>query len=130
MYIIYTDGAYSFSRKQGGCAFIILKDNVELISYSKAFVNCTNNEMELIAPIIALESIEIPSDILIYSDSMYVINTAMKLWQRSSHKALWKRYDAISKFHKSIMWKHVKGHEDNYYNNKCDELAVEASHRI
>ena len=35
-----------------------------------------------------------------------------------------------SKFHKSIMWKHVKGHEDNYYNNKCDELAVEASHRI
>lgn len=120
---IYTDGAYSSARKQGGLAVIFLKDNKQIAQFSKAYKNTTNNRMELLAVIIGLESIHSNDDIIVYSDSMYVIGTATMKWQRKKNADLWNRFDKIynPEKHKFI---HIKGHADNYYNNKCDELAV------
>ena len=99
-YTIFTDGAYSFARKQGGCAFVILNSKgKEVAEYSKCFVNCTNNQMEMMACIIALESIKTPSEILIMSDSMYVIGTYTKNWRRKKNQKLWERFDKAIAFH-------------------------------
>lgn len=127
-YTIYTDGAYSFARKQGGCAFIILNsEGREVAEYSKYFINCTNNQMEMMACIIALESIKAPSNIMILTDSMYIVGTYAKNWKRKKNHELWKRFDKAIEFHKSVKFQHVKGHEDNIYNNRCDKLAVDAT---
>lgn len=127
-YTVFTDGAYSFAREQGGCAFVILNaEGKEVAEYSKCFVNCTNNQMEMMACIIALESIKTPSEILIMSDSMYVIGTYTKNWRRKKNQKLWERFDKAIAFHKKVDFQHVKGHEDNLYNNRCDQLAVEAT---
>ena len=125
-YKIYTDGAYSSSRNQGGCAFIILKDDEVVVKYSKMFIDCTNNQMEMLAVIIALESIISPSKIEIVSDSMYVIGCCSKGWKRKKNIKLWERYDSAAAKH-DITFTHVKGHEGDYYNELCDDLAVDAS---
>jgi len=127
-YTVYTDGAYSHTRKVGGCAFIILnQDNEVLIEYSKYYTSCTSNQMEMIACILALESIKTPSSITIISDSMYVIGTYTLNWKRNKNKNLWTRFDKAIAFHKNVSFVHTKGHEDDFYNNKCDKMAVEAT---
>ena len=130
-YIIYTDGAYSSSRDQGGCAFVILNNSeLEVFRYNKGFLKCTNNQMEMMACIIALESIKVSSNINILSDSMYVVGTYTKNWKRKKNINLWKRFDKAISFHKKVDFIHVKGHAEDKYNNICDELAVEASQMV
>lgn len=127
-YKVYTDGAYSFTRKQGGCAFIILdKDNNELARFAKGYKNCTNNTMEMMACIIALESIKVPSIVLILSDSMYVVGTYTQNWRRNKNLELWERFDKAIAKHIHVHFKHTKGHASDMYNNLCDKLAVEKS---
>lgn len=123
---IYTDGAYSSSRNQGGCSFIILKNNKIIAKFNKAYKNTTNNRMEMLAIILSLESLKNIQPVTIYSDSMYVIGTATLNWKRKKNHDLWKRFDNIvNQF--DITWKHVKGHSNNELNNLCDKLAVQAS---
>lgn len=123
---IYTDGAYSSSRNQGGCSFVILKENKIIAKFSKAYKNTTNNRMEMLAVILSLESLKKIQPITIYTDSMYVIGTATLNWKRKKNHDLWKRFDnVVKKF--NITWKHVKGHSNNELNNLCDKLAVRAS---
>lgn len=130
-YLVYTDGAYSSLRNQGGIGIIFLKNNKLVAKYSKAFKNTTNNRMELLAVIIALESIHCLDKITIYSDSMYVIGCATGKWSKSKNKDLWDRYDKIiQKLNCKIDFVHIRGHQDNEYNNLCDELAVFASNLI
>lgn len=129
-YIIYTDGAYSSSRDKGGVAFIIVEDNKEIFSYSKMFKSSTNQRMEQLAAIIALESIKEPSDVTIVSDSQYVVSTYNKNWKRKANVDLWDRFDkAISK-HNSVKFEWTKGHAGNEFNNKCDKLAYNASQEL
>lgn len=130
-YIIYTDGAYSSSKNQGGLGIIFLKNDEVVATYSKAYKNTTNNRMELLAVIIALESIHNSDKITIYSDSMYVIGCATKNWSKTKNLDLWNRYDkVVQKLNCEINFIHVKGHQDNIYNNMCDKLAVFATQII
>lgn len=130
MYTIITDGAYSSTRNQGGVGIIILDaEGYEVLEYSKTFINTTNNQMEMMACIIALEAITEPSEVTIISDSQYVIGCASKGWKRKKNVALWKRFDKAMNFHTKVTFEWVKGHLDNLYNNRCDELAVKASQR-
>jgi ribonuclease HI len=132
---IFTDGAASGNPGPGGFG-VVMKFKEHRKEISAGFRLTTNNRMELLAVIIALESItnkEIP--VKIYSDSKYVVD-AINLrwvisWKRSGFKNkanvdLWERllrsYNA--KNHQFI-W--VKGHASNIENNRCDELAVAAS---
>lgn len=124
---VYTDGAYSSSRNQGGLGIVFIKDNKVIAKFSKTYKNTTNNRMELMAIIIALQSIKDENEITIYSDSMYVIGTATQGWKRKKNLDLWEKYDAVIDSFKTVTFKHVKGHSTNVFNNLCDEMAVAAS---
>lgn len=129
-YIIYADGAYTPTTNQGGIGFIILKEDKKIFEYSKMFKNTTNNRMEQIACIVALESIVEPSEIEVITDSMYIVGTYTQNWKRKKNVDLWERFDkAISK-HIKVTFRWVKGHERDKYNNECDKLAFEASKEI
>lgn len=133
---LYTDGAARGNPGKGGYGALLIYGNHKK-EISKGFKHTTNNRMELWALIAGLEAItnrEIP--VTIYSDSKYVVDSINKgwleTWMKTNFKGgkknpdLWKQYHALSKFFTiKIVW--VKGHADNPYNNKCDELATSAA---
>lgn len=93
--------------------------------------------MELLAVIAALETLKKEGlNIVIFSDSQYVVNAVEKGWLKTwlrtdfsggkKNKDLWKRYAELASKH-NIKFKWVKGHADNKYNNRCDELATKAA---
>ena len=132
---IYTDGACSGNPGKGGWAAIILDDsNQSNISGSEN--NTTNNRMELMATIMALKKIKKKSEITIFTDSKYVKdgitdwikNWKVNNWKNSNkkpvkNKDLWIKLDNACQKHK-VIWKWVKAHAGNKYNNLVDYLAV------
>lgn len=126
---IYCDGACSGNPGPGGWAFIIPKVDVEMSDYEE---HTTNNRMEITAVIKALEWVcehfydynQIEDKIEIITDSQYVINTMTKGWARRKNTELWDRLDAAIPKFQSVKWTWVKGHADNKYNERCDQLAV------
>lgn len=129
-YRVYTDGAYSSACNQGGIGFVILKDDKEVARYSKMYKNSTNQRMEQMAAIVALESISTPSEVTIVSDSQYVVCTYTKNWKRKANLDLWKRFDAAIAFHTKVEFLWVKGHDKDEYNNIADKLASNASQEV
>jgi ribonuclease HI len=122
-YQIYTDGAYSPTNNSGAIAFVILKDNKMINSFAKKYTKTTNQRMEQLAVVYALKAITVPSNITLYSDSAYVVNTYTKNWKRKCNLDLWKKLDEVIKFHNKVEFIHVKGHNKNEYNEYCDYLA-------
>ncbi len=129
-YICYTDGAYSNTRNQGGIGILILKDGKEVARYSKMYKNTTNQRMEQMAAIVALESIKTPSEVTIVSDSQYVVCTYTKNWKRKANLDLWERFDKAIAFHTKVDFLWVKGHDKDEYNNIADKLASNASKEV
>ena len=134
MITIYTDGSCLTNPGNGGWAAII-NDEKEIRKISGSEKNTTNNKMELLAPIRAIQRFKKKSEILIYTDSTYVkdgITTWIKKWEKNGWKTaskkpvknveLWKKLKDLSSKH-SIKWIWVKGHAQNKYNNIVDELA-------
>lgn len=136
--IIYTDGACSGNPGKGGWGAILMYgDSQKEISGANA--STTNNQMELTAPIEALKLLKRPCKVKVYSDSAYLINAFNQGWLKKWKKNGWKTFDKkdvknkdlwleIDKFMQihEIVWIKVKGHADNEFNNRCDELAVNA----
>ena len=90
---IYTDGAYSSSRNQGGWAFVVVQNNEVIYKEYDGLINTTNNRMEIMGMLKALEWINknsIPLPIKIYADSMYVIGTLTLNWKMKKNIDLWK----------------------------------------
>lgn len=130
MYKVYTDGAYSPRKDVGGIGFIILNGNGSIVGeFNKSYTRTTNQRMEQIAVLKALESIKIPSDIEVYSDSAYVVETYNSGWKRNCNKDLWEKLDNIISFHSSVKFIHVKGHNGNDLNERCDRNARAAIER-
>lgn len=137
--LIFTDGAFSPNRNQGGSSFIIVSNNKCILKWLQPWKGGTNNTAELLAIIYALKSIKnfIPS-ITIYSDSMYCIGSINNGWKRNKNQKLWKIFDSekkrISLLSNSLIFKHIKGHDNssNYskWNNMADKYAVFASQLI
>lgn len=132
---IYTDGACSGNPGPGGYGVVMLYGSHRK-EMMEGFRKTTNNRMELLSVIVALESIKKPGhDVVVFSDSKYVVDAIEKKWldgwvrkgfAKVKNVDLWKRFLQIYKTHKvKFVW--VKGHADNVENNRCDELAVEAS---
>jgi len=137
---IYTDGACSGNPGPGGWGAILLygKAKKEL---SGGEVSTTNNRMELISVIMALGALREPCEVELFTDSQYVANAInlgwLDSWQRMGWRRksgevknpdLWIKLVPLIKKHKvKFIW--VKGHADNEYNNRCDELAVMESRR-
>ncbi len=132
---VFTDGSAKGNPGKGGYG-IIIKDNDSYIEMSKGFRLTTNNRMELLAVIVALEKIEkTEKKIIVTSDSKYVIDAVTKGWvfnwekkgfKKKKNPDLWKRFLKIYPKNK-ILFKWVPGHSGHIENEKCDELAVNAS---
>ncbi len=132
---IYTDGAARGNPGPGGFGAILMSGSYRK-ELSEGYKHTTNNRMELMAVIAALEALKIEgSNVTVYSDSRYVVDAIEKGWLRTwvqkrfknkKNPDLWLRYLEASKKHTvKFIW--VKGHADNPYNERCDELAVWAS---
>jgi len=133
---IYTDGACSGNPGPGGwAAILIYQGNEKELS---GFVDhTTNNRMELFAVIKGLAALKRECRVNVYSDSAYLVNGFTKGWIENWQKTgwknskkqpvlnsdLWQQLIAYTKKH-DIKWIKVKGHSDNEYNNRCDQLAV------
>ena len=135
-YIIYTDGACSGNPGSGGWAAIIFnKISGQKSKIIGGEIQTTNNRMELMAIIHALESIPKESSLQIFTDSKYVIN-GIELWikkwkindwigsnkKKVKNKDLWMKLDMLSSQFQ-IKWNWVKGHSGNKYNEEVDRLA-------
>lgn len=133
--VIYTDGAYSSSRNQGGVGVVILENDKKILEYSNMYQRTTNNQMELGAVIIALRLIRKEYEsIIIYTDSQYVIGCATLGWKRKKNTKLWTEFDnqieRVKQLCQNIEFKHVKGHNGEKWNEYCDKLAVKSSQLI
>lgn len=136
--IIYTDGACSGNPGPGGWAAVLIYNGKEK-EISGGNKNTTNNIMEITAVIEGLKALKYPCEVELYSDSAYVVNTftqgwifnwMQKGWKTASgdsvkNKELWQELYSLTQIHK-VTFNKVKGHADNHYNNRCDELARDA----
>jgi ribonuclease HI len=138
--VIYTDGGCSGNPGPGGWGTVILYNGKE-ICLSGGEKNTTNNRMELMAAITALEQVNNNeewknADVSVYSDSQYVkngITTWIKNWKIKGWKTaekkpvknqdLWVKLDSLASSIPSLEWKWVKGHAGIKYNEMCDTLA-------
>ena len=137
-YTIYTDGACSGNPGPGGWGAVIFDNDNKQKNISGSEENTTNNRMELSAAIMALEEVNMNSEITIYTDSTYVKNGITEWvlkwkengWKNSNkepvkNKDLWVKLDKLCEAN-SVSWKWVKGHSTNEFNNLADELATKA----
>jgi ribonuclease HI len=134
--IIYTDGAARGNPGPGGYGIVLMWGDKRK-EISAGYRLTTNNRMELMAVIVALESLtkkNIP--LTIYTDSQYIVNAIQKKWLDNwirtdfkggkKNKDLWLRFYKLSKdYDLKFVW--VRGHADNPFNNRCDELATTAA---
>ncbi|PUZ20962.1 RNase HI [Chitinophaga costaii] len=133
--VIYTDGASRGNPGPGGYGVVMIWGKVRK-ELSQGYRKTTNNRMELMGVIAALESLTRDGlDIVLYTDSQYVVNAIEKgwlwNWQRTNFKDkknrdLWERLIPLLKKHK-IRFQWVKGHATNEGNNRCDQLATQAA---
>ncbi len=135
---LYTDGACSGNPGVGAWASILIAAGHEKELFG-AHPNTTNNRMELQAVIEGFKALKRPCQVDVYSDSAYVVNAFKLCWinnwlkngwknsagQPVSNKEQWQELLELTAIH-SVNWHKVKGHADNPYNNRCDELAVQA----
>ena len=132
---MYTDGAAKGNPGPGGYGTVLLfgPHRKEL---SEGFRHTTNNRMELLAVIKGLEALKKDGlDVLVYSDSKYVVDSVTKGWiwgwvktgfKGKKNEDLWRRYIKAAQPHK-VRFQWVKGHAGNPENERCDQLAVMAS---
>jgi ribonuclease HI len=131
---IYTDGACSGNPGPGGYG-IVLMSGPHRLEKSAGYRLTTNNRMELLAAIVALESLKHPDSMVkIYTDSKYLVDAVNKGWlftwekknfAKRKNPDLWTRFLTVYRRHNvSLIW--IKGHNENPENERCDRLAVEA----
>ena len=143
---IYTDGACRGNPGPGGYGSILRYQgpdgNLYQKELSRGYQLTTNNRMEILAAVAALEALKRPCQVTLYSDSQYLVNAFRQGWLENWKKRnwfrdakkkekvknvdLWKRLDALLQQH-TVTFHWVKGHAENPYNNRCDELAVAAA---
>lgn len=133
---IYTDGACKNNPGPGGYGAILVYNGREK-EISGGEKKTTNNRMELLAAINGLKMLKEPCEVMLYSDSKYLIDSVEKGWVYSWQKNGWRKGDkspalnpdlwvellGLLDYHKvSFIW--VKGHNGHEYNERCDRLAV------
>ena len=132
---IYTDGSALGNPGPGGYGVVLLAGQYRK-ELSQGFVHTTNNRMELLAAIVGLEALKIDnSEVVIYSDSKYVVDAVEKGWvfgwektrfKNKKNADLWKRFLIVFRQHSiKMIW--IKGHANFIENERCDRLAVAAA---
>lgn len=135
--IVYTDGSSKGNPGPGGYGVVMLsQDGKHYKEIAEGFQKTTNNRMELLSVIVALESIKAEgTEVAVFSDSKYVVDSVEKGWvfnwvkkgfKDKKNPDLWRRFLLIYPKHKvKLNW--VKGHAGNKYNEICDRLAFNAA---
>lgn len=134
---LYTDGSSLGNPGPGGYGVVLEWVGMSYVKeFSAGFSRTTNNRMELLAVIIGLELIKKPQmEVMVYSDSKYVVDAVEKKWvfdwEKKQFKGkknidLWKRFLKVNKKHK-IHFQWIKGHNQHPQNERCDQLAVNAA---
>ena len=130
---VYTDGAASGNPGPGGYAFVIIGEGIyEEKSWGEKFT--TNNRMELMAVIAALESLleHKTKYIVIHSDSTYVVKAINERWlfswlatgfKKKKNEDLWRRFYQLYQQFEKLEFRWVRGHDGNTFNERCDKLA-------
>ena len=148
MFEIYVDGSCSGNGEKenfGGIGVVLVKDNKVIKEYSKPVFNTTNNRAEMKAVILAIQIAKIlnknvPREILIYSDSAYVVQTVNK-WMYNWASKGWKKADnkepenldlvqtlyQLMQFERAIKVVKIKGHNGHEFNELADDLATRAT---
>ena len=143
---IYTDGACRGNPGPGGYGVILeyTREDGQVFrkEMSEGYRLTTNNRMEILAAVAGLLALRTPSRITLYSDSQYLVNAMTKGWvakwqkngwyrdvkkkEKAKNEDLWKALTQACAPHE-VTFRWVKGHAENPYNNRCDELAVAAA---
>jgi ribonuclease HI len=137
--IIYADGACVGNPGPGGYGIVLIYGDHRK-ELSRGFRKTTNNRMELLAAIVALETLKERCSVSLYSDSQYLVNAIKKGWARkwrsmgwmrnkdekAANPDLWQRLLRLCEYHE-VDFKWIRGHAGNKENERCDELAVAAS---
>ncbi|MDO7788317.1 ribonuclease HI [Desulforamulus aquiferis] len=137
--VIYTDGACSGNPGPGGYGVVMLYKGHRK-ELSAGFKDTTNNRMEILAAIVALENLKEKCNVTIHTDSQYLVNAMEKGWAKkwqangwmrnkkepALNPDLWIRMLELCKFHE-VKFKWVRGHAGDPENERCDQLAVEAA---
>ena len=133
---IYTDGSAKGNPGPGGYGIVLMSKDGHRKEVAKGYRMTTNNRMELLSVIEALEMLKNkPMDVTIFSDSKYVVDSVEKKWvfewvkkgfKGKKNADLWKRFLTIYSKHK-VNFEWVKGHNNHPENERCDALAVEAA---
>lgn len=136
---IYTDGACKGNPGPGGYGIVLVYKSIQK-KMSRGFFSTTNNRMELLAAITALEALNESCSVTLYSDSKYLIDGMTKGWakgwkakgwiksdkKKALNTDLWDRMLTLDSIH-DVTYVWVKGHNGHEFNEICDSLAVEAA---
>lgn len=136
---IYTDGACSGNPGKGGYGIVMeWVGKPYKKEFSEGFRLTTNNRMELLAVIVALENLKTTDiEVTVFSDSKYVVEAVEKKWlfgweqkgfKGKKNPDLWKRFLKVYREH-TVQFIWIKGHNDHPQNERCDVLAVQASQK-
>lgn len=136
---MYTDGAARGNPGPGGYGVLLMSDHHRK-ELSQGYRKTTNNRMELMAVIAGLEALKKEGlNVTIYTDSQYVAKAVLEGWLKNwiatkfkggkKNKDLWMRFHELAQMH-NIKFVWLKGHADNPFNNRCDELATAAADRM
>lgn len=140
--IIYTDGACTGNPGAGGYGAVIIEDE-QRQEISGGFRLTTNNRMEMMAAIVALQTLETKSEVILHSDSKYIVDAVTQGWAKRWQANNWKRnkkekaknpdlwqdlLDLCDRHQVDFVW--VKGHAGIPENERCDRLAVSAAQQL
>ncbi len=139
--VIFTDGAANTRTRRGGFGAVI-RQGKKREELSGGYRGTTNNRMELTAVIKALETLKKRSDVVVFSDSKYVVRAMTEGWidnwhangwkrakkQKLMNADLWQQLYALNKKH-DVQYRWVRGHSGTRENERCDRLAVAASQK-
>jgi ribonuclease HI len=136
---VYIDGACSGNPGPGGYG-IVMEEEGKRLEKSGGFKNTTNNRMEMMAAIVALEALKGKRHVTIFSDSQYLVNAIMQGWalrwksngwmrnkkEKALNPDLWDRLLGLCARHQ-VEFRWLRGHEGHIENERCDQLAREAA---
>ena len=128
-YLIYADGSCLGNPGPGGWGVVVREPNGVVREYNGTATSTTTNQrMEITAAIEGLRATEPGADVVLRSDSLYVVNTMNLGWKRKANQDLWELLDAEAKI-RDVKFEWVRGHGVDPLNNRADELAVMGAKR-